>query len=90
MSQDPDDEVPEYLWRLTMYFHDLLHIKWGYEGVGVMPPRYILDEVERVHDRLEWVVTSEHSQGGAFHKLKMEIENETRSRGQVRGGRAEG
>jgi len=87
MARSADDEVPEHVWRLTMYYHDLLHIKWGYYEVGGVCPEHIITEINRVHERLEHIITEETNQGGTFHKIKKEMEsaNETRSRSSGRG-----
>lgn len=80
MTDRAEEEVPEHLWRLTMYYHDLMHVKWGYEAVGATPPKHVLTEIDRVHVRLETIVEREHQQGGAFHKQKKEMDDEARNR----------
>lgn len=67
-------EVPENIRRMTMYYHDMLHIKRAYEEVGQPPPSFILVEVERVHDRLKYLLEEARKPGGAFHKVMEEME----------------
>ena len=57
-----------------MYYHDLLHIKWGYYEVGGTCPEHVSSEILRVHDRLEHLVSEEHMQGGTFRRIKEEME----------------
>lgn len=71
-----EQEIPEYMRRFVTYYHDLMHIKWGYEEAGVPPPDHIMQESERAHDRMRLLVDRESSQGGKFHKIRQELHEE--------------
>lgn len=60
-------EVPDHIWRITMHYHDLVHIKEYWERTGIKAPQPFIDELQRSHDRLMAVLEEENTQGGAFH-----------------------
>lgn len=60
-------EVPEHIWRVTMHYHDLVHIKEYWERTGIQAPRSFIEELKRSHDRLVSILDEETSQGGALH-----------------------
>ncbi len=68
-----DDEVPEYIRRFAMYYHDMLHIRVAYEEKGLPVPSFIADQVEYCHDRMELILAHENNQGGAFYKNRQEL-----------------
>lgn len=69
-----ESEVPEYIRRFTMFYHDIVHINWRYEEMGLQVPPWIRAEMERSHDRLKHVLEAENNQGGAFHKIRQEMD----------------
>ena len=73
---DPDDEVPPHLWRLTMYYHDLVSIKWAWESLGNPFDPALQAELMRAHDRLLKILEEESGQGGTFHNLARRIADE--------------
>lgn len=62
-----EGEIPEYLRRHTMYYHDLVHIKWAQEQIGQQMDPVQAAELERTHRRLNEVIEQETTQGGVFH-----------------------
>lgn len=69
-----ESEVPEYIRRFTMFYHDMVHINWRYEEMGLTVPPWIKGEMERAHDRLKHLLDAENNQGGAFHKIRQEMD----------------
>jgi hypothetical protein len=71
-----EQEVPEYMRRFTMYYHDIIHINARYEELGIPMPLHLKDEMERSHDRMRHLIEQENSQGGTFYKIreKMDLE----------------
>ena len=64
-----ESEVPEYMRRFVMYYHDIVHIREAHVQLGLTPPKSIDYEIERCSDRMAQLVDSEHNQGGTFHRV---------------------
>lgn len=69
-----EQEVPEYMRRFTMYYHDLYHIRLAYDEKGVPPPEHIMIELERAHDRMRHILDEENNQGGTFHRIRQQMD----------------
>jgi hypothetical protein len=68
-----EKEVPEYMRRFANYFHDIVHIKGEYVTLGIPPPRWLDEEMERCHDRMKQALHDLHTDGGAFEKVRREM-----------------
>jgi hypothetical protein len=64
-----ESEVPEYMRRFVMYYHDIIHIREAHVQLGLDVPDHINHEIERVSDRMKQLVDMEHNQGGTFHRV---------------------
>ena len=71
-----EQEVPEYMRRFTMYFHDMVHIQARYEELGLVMPTHIRSEIERASDRMRILLDRENNQGGTFYKIREEMDKE--------------
>jgi hypothetical protein len=69
-----EQEVPEYMRRFTMYFHDIVHIQARYEELGLTMPPHLRSEIERASDRMKILLDRENNQGGTFYKIREEME----------------
>lgn len=68
-----EKEVPEYMRRFANYFHDIVHIKGEYVTLGIPPPKWLDQEMERCHDRMKQALHDLHTDGGAFEKVRREM-----------------
>ena len=50
--REAESEIPEKMRRFMMYFHDMHDLKNMHEELGLIPPTYVLREIERCYDRL--------------------------------------
>lgn len=72
---EAEAEVPEKMRRFANYFHDVVHIKGEYVTLGIQPPKWLDEEMERCHDRFKQVLQDLHSEGGHFEKVRREMVN---------------
>jgi hypothetical protein len=70
---EAEKEVPEFMRRFANYFHDVVHIKGEYVSLGLKPPRWLDEEMERCHDRFRQKLIDLHTDGGAFEKVRREM-----------------
>jgi len=66
-------EVPEHFRRFANYIHDLHSVKYMYEEQGQSCPQHVLREMERCDDRFRQLIKAEHTDGGAFEKVRREM-----------------
>jgi hypothetical protein len=78
--RDAETEVPESLRRFANYFHDLHDIKYMYEEHGTVPPKHVLDEIERLDDRYRQILKAHNSDGGAIEKIRREMAGDEENR----------
>jgi len=71
--RDAEKEVPESLRRFANYFHDLHDIKYMYEEHGVVPPKHVSEEIERLDDRYRQILKGHNTDGGAIEKIRREM-----------------
>lgn len=70
---EAEAEVPEKMRRFANYFHDIVHIKGEYVTLGIAPPKWLDEEMERCHDRFRQALIELHTDGGAFEKVRREM-----------------
>jgi len=70
---EAEEEVPEKMRRFIMYMHDMHDVKNLYDEHGIQCPAHVLREVERCDDRLRQLLTTLHTDGGAFEKVRREM-----------------
>lgn len=70
---EAEREVPEKMRRFANYFHDVVHIKGEYVTLGLTPPKWLDEEMERNHDRFKQLLHDLHSDGGHFEKVRREM-----------------
>lgn len=75
-----EDEVPESLRRFANYLHDVHDIKFMHEEHGTMPPKYVLDEIERLDDRYRQILKAHNTDGGAIEKIRREMASDPDNR----------
>lgn len=78
--RDAEVEVPESLRRFANYFHDIHDIKYMYEEHGQPPPKYILEEIERLDDRYRQILKELNSDGGAIEQIRREMAKDPNNR----------
>lgn len=78
--REAETEVPEKMRRFTMYFHDVRDFIDMYRQIGQEAPRYILDEIERCHDRYRQLLDELHKDGGTFEKVRREMAEDANNR----------
>lgn len=66
-------EVPEKMRRFVMYFHDIHDMVTMYEGHGHQAPDYLRQEMQRCDDRYRHLLEDEHSDTGAFERVRQEM-----------------
>lgn len=77
---EAEKEVPEKMRRFANYFHDIVHIKGEYVTLGIAPPKWIDEEMERCHDRFRQALIELHTDGGAFEKIRREMASDPLNR----------
>ena len=75
-----ESEIPEKMRRFANYMHDIHHIIWTYEERGHQAPRYVKEEMERCDDRFRQLLEQQHSDGGAFEKIRREMADDPANR----------
>jgi glucan phosphorylase len=70
---EAEKEVPEYMRRFANYFHDIVHIKGEYVTLGIQCPRWLDEEMERLHDRMRQALHDLHTDGGAFEQVRRKM-----------------
>ena len=78
--REAESEVPESLRRFANYFHDLHDIKFVYEEHGSVPPDYVLQELERLHDRYRQILRKHKTDGGAIDLILREMAGDETNR----------
>src|ERR1700761_2111875 len=77
---EAEREIPEKMRRFANYFHDIVHIKGEYVTLGIAPPRWLDEEMERCHDRFRQALIELHTDGGAFEKVRREMATDPNNR----------
>ena len=67
---EAEGEIPEKMRRFTSYYHDIVHIKGEYLSLGIPSPPHVDREMERCDDRFRQLLTEQHTDGGAFEKVR--------------------
>ncbi len=78
--RDAEREVPERIRRFTHHYHSMHDVKYMHEELGVVPPRHVLDELERLEDRFRQIIAEENAEGGAFSKVRREMASDPMNR----------
>ena len=78
--REAEAEVPESLRRFANYFHDMHDIKYMYEEHGVVPPKHVLEEIERLDDRYRQILKGHNTDGGAIEKIRREMADDPENR----------
>lgn len=71
--RDAESEIPESLRRFANYFHDMHDVKFMYEEHGQPPPKYVLDELERLDDRCRQILKAHNTDGGVIERIRREM-----------------
>ncbi len=79
-ARDAESEIPENYRRFVNAFHDVHHIKWVYEEVGIAVPPHIHRELERLDDRYRQMLEKMNTAGGAFDKVRREMADDPNNR----------
>jgi hypothetical protein len=77
---EAEAEVPEKMRRFANYFHDIVHIKGEYVTLGIQPPKWLDEEMERCHDRMRQALVELHTDGGAFEKVRRNMASDPLNR----------
>ena len=77
---EAEAEVPEKMRRFANYFHDIVHIKGEYVTLGIQPPKWLDEEMERCHDRMRQALIELHTDGGAFEKVRRNMASDPLNR----------
>ena len=78
--RDAEAEIPERIRRFTHHMHSIHDIKYMYEELGVKPPNYLMQELERVDDRFRQLMAEENAEGGIFNKVRREMASDPQNR----------
>lgn len=78
--RDAETEIPERIRRFSHHMHSIHDIKYMYEELGVHPPKYLLDELERVDDRFRQLMAEENAEGGVFSRVRREMATDPMNR----------
>ena len=78
--RDAEAEIPERIRRFTHHMHSIHDIKYMYEELGVKPPDYLMQELERVDDRFRQLMAEENAEGGIFNKVRREMASDPQNR----------
>lgn len=77
---EAEAEIPEKMRRFANYFHDVVHIKGEYVTLGIQPPKWLDEEMERCHDRMRQALIELHTDGGAFEKVRRKMAEDPANR----------
>ena len=77
---EAEAEVPEFMRRFGNYFHDIVHIKGEYVTLGIHPPKWLDEEMERCHDRMRQMLVELHTDGGVFEKVRRRMADDPLNR----------
>lgn len=78
--RDAEAEVPESLRRFANYMHDVHDIKFMYEEHGTIPPKHVLQEIERLDDRYRQILKTHNTDGGVIEKIRREMAEDPENR----------
>jgi hypothetical protein len=70
---EAESEVPEKVRRFTMYFHDVRDLVSMHEERGLVPPPYLLREIERCDDRFKHILQDQFGDGGTFERVRRDM-----------------
>ena len=70
---DAESEIPEKMRRFMNYMHDVHDVKYMYEELGHDVPQHLLRELERLDDRYRQLLTEQHTDTGAFEKIRQKM-----------------
>ena len=70
---DAESEIPEKMRRFMNYMHDVHDVKYMYEELGHVVPQHLFRELERLDDRYRQLLTEQHTDTGAFEKVRREM-----------------
>jgi len=70
--REAESEIPEKMRRFMMYFHDMHDLKNMHEELGLIPPKYVLTEIERCYDRLRHLLEDlfDKEKEGHFERVR--------------------
>jgi hypothetical protein len=71
--KEAESEVPEKVRRFIMYYHDVHDLKNLHDEHGLTPPKYILTEIERCHDRFRQILEELYGDLGAFEAVRQDM-----------------
>lgn len=71
--REAESEIPEKMRRFIMYMHDVHDIVHLYTENGQQPPRHVFAEMERCDDRYRQLLEEQHTDGGAFEKVRRKM-----------------
>lgn len=73
--KEAESEVPEKMRRFIMYFHDVHDIQNLHHELGLMPPKYLNQELERCHDRFRHILEDMYGDQGTFERVRQDMTN---------------
>lgn len=79
-ARKAESEIPEHIRRFMNYMHDVHDIKFMYEETGHEVPKYVLDEMERLHDRYRQLLEELHKDDEAFGKVRAKMAEDPNNR----------
>ena len=72
--KDAESEVPEKMRRFIMYFHDAHDVINFYHELGLQPPRWVMQEVERCADRYHHLLDDLYTdKDGTFERVRQDM-----------------
>ncbi len=78
--RNAESEIPEKMRRFMNYMHDAHDVKYMYEELGHTVPPHLLRELERLDDRYRQLLEEQHSDTGAFEKVRREMAKDPRNK----------
>ena len=78
--RDAETEIPERIRRFSHHAHSIHDIKYMYEEGGLPVPPYILQEIQRLDDRLRQLLAEENAEGGTINKVRKEMASDPMNR----------
>ncbi len=78
--RNAESEIPEKMRRFMNYMHDAHDVKYMYEELGHTVPPHLLRELERLDDRYRQLLEEQHSDTGAFEKVRREMAKDPANR----------
>lgn len=79
-GREAESEIPEKMRRFANYYHDVVHIKAEYVGLGLPSPSHVDREMERCDDRFRQLLKELHLDGGTFEKVRREMAEDPENR----------